>query len=359
MNNEVNKPSAVTFDEERLQRAVPFRLEKTTMPGVFTIPAPPPGFDPRTARPSELIQAGFPWKRPDAHSNPVARALWDRVMAREWRRAEAVPAVPIVGRRRRLHPPGPTSEGPNIDSNWAGAVLTTGTWDGVVAAWQVPHISKPSEAAVNDEGFLGWEMSSWVGLGGYLPNGSNNLLQGGVVQQLLANGEWGCFAFYEWWIAGNSAANGDPQYTYQSVQIGGAGYVNPGDSVFCSAQYQLDGNGHPVGGVIWVANETSGVYAPATVLPVPGGAVFSGGSAEWIVEAPDGGEWGQRGSRSSLPAFTPVVFSPSACGPQGIFGPQANAVGSIVQEITTAPAGGKPLTSTSVTTTAVTVTFTG
>lgn len=247
MNDEINKPSAFTFDEERLQRAVPFRLEKTTMPGVFTIPAPPAGFDPRTARPSELIQAGFPWKRPDAQSNPVARALWDRVMAREWRRAEAVPAVPIVGRRRRLHPPGPTSEGPNIDSNWAGAVLTTGTWDGVVAAWQVPHISKPSEAAVNDEGFLGWEMSSWVGLGGYLPNNSNNLLQGGVVQQLLANGKWGCFAFYEWWIAGNSAANGDPQYTYQSVQIGGAGYVNPGDSVFCSAQYQLDENGHPVG----------------------------------------------------------------------------------------------------------------
>jgi Protein of unknown function (DUF3738) len=44
---------------------------------------------------------------------------------------------------------------------------------------------------------------------------------------------------------------------------------------------------------------------------------------------------------------------------EGIFSPQANAVGSIVQEITTAPTGGKPLTSTSVTTSAVTVTFTG
>ena len=111
MNNEINKPSAVTFDEERLQRAVPFRLEKTTMPGVFTIPAPPPGFDPRTARPSELIQAGFPWKRPDAQSDPVARALWDRVMAREWRRAEAVPAY-RRGRRRRLHLPGQRRKAP-------------------------------------------------------------------------------------------------------------------------------------------------------------------------------------------------------------------------------------------------------
>jgi hypothetical protein len=89
MRNEKIKPSAVAFDEEKLQRALPFQLEKTAMPGAFTIPAPLAGFDPRTARPSKLLRAGFPWKRPHAESNPVARALWDRVMAREWRRAEA------------------------------------------------------------------------------------------------------------------------------------------------------------------------------------------------------------------------------------------------------------------------------
>ena len=106
MRDEIIKPSAVTFDEEELQRAVPFQLEKKAMPGVYTIPAPPAGFDPRTARPSELIRAGFPWKRPNADANPVARALWDRVMAREWRRAEA---VPTVGRRRHRRTPRPTT----------------------------------------------------------------------------------------------------------------------------------------------------------------------------------------------------------------------------------------------------------
>jgi hypothetical protein len=353
MSDEIIKPSAVTFDEEKLQRAVPFQLERTAIPGVYTIPAPPAGFDPRTASPSELIRAGFPWRRPDAESNPVARALWDRVMAREWRRAEAVPAV---GRRLHRRPPGPMSNGPNINSNWAGAVLPTGVWDGVVGQWRIPQISQPpaSEPAVYDDGFEGWEMSSWVGLGGYGPNLSNNLLQGGVAQQLVTNGDWGCYAWYQWWVLGDES-------TYQAVQIGPANFVNPNDSVFVSVRYVLDANNNPTGGVVWIANETTGVYVPAVVVPLPSEAVFSGGSAEWIVEAPDGGEWGPdyNGAQSSLPAFTPITFVAVACGPEGIFGPWANAVDSTVQEITTAQENGIPLTSTTVGTSGVTVKFVG
>ena len=356
MTNELIKPSAVPFDEEKLRQAVPFRLEKTAMPGVLTIPAPPAGFDPRTAHPSELIRMGFPWTRPDAGSNPVGLALWDRVMAREWRREES---VRTVGHRRHHRPFGRVSDGPSIDSNWAGAVLSTDACTTVLGSWQVPQISQPPEAAVYDEGFEGWEMSVWVGLGGYLTNNSNNLLQAGVTRQLLTNGQWGCFPWYEWWIAGNSAASGDPAYTYQSVPLGLT--VNPGDSVLCSVGYVLDQNGQPVGGHIYMGNETTGLYASPAVLPVPSGADFSGGSVEWIVEAPDGGEWGTSGGpRSSLPAFTPVVFdSTVACGTQGIFGPWTDAVGSIVQEITTAPRNGRALTSTAVNANGVTVTFTG
>jgi hypothetical protein len=352
MSDEIINQSPVKFDEEKLQRFLPFRLQKTAMAGVFTIPPPPPGFDPRTARPSELIQAGFPWKRPNAESNPVGRALWDRVMAREWRRAEA---VPVVRPRRRPRPFGPMSDGPNVNSNWAGAVLPTGQLDGIVGQWQVPQISQPAEPAVYDNGFEGWEMSSWIGIGGYGPNLSNNLLQCGVNQELVANGGgFGCSAFYQWWVEGDES-------TYQSVQFGPDYYVNPGDSVFCSVQYVLDDKSNPVGGYVWVGNETSGVYVPGIVLPAPSNAVFSGGSAEWIVEAPNGGEWGPglNGGQSSLPAFTPVAFAGVACGPEGIFGPWTDAVGSTVQEVTTAPQGGMPLTSTSINAGGVTVTFVG
>ena len=110
-----------------------------------------------------------------------------------------------------------------------------------------------------------------------------------------------------------------------------------------------------------MGNETSGVYLPGIVLPAPSNAVFSGGSAEWIVEAPNDGEWGASpdGAQSSLPAFTPVAFAGVACGPEGVFGPWTDAVGSTVQEITTAPQGGITLTSTSVNASGVTVRFVG
>jgi hypothetical protein len=364
MTNEIIEPTAVISAEEKLRHAVPFRLEKTAMPGVFTIPAPPADFDPRTARPSELIRAGFPWLRPDAGSDPAARALWDRVMAREWRRQETAPADGPPGRDHRRHhwrhrPLGRISDGPNVNTNWAGAVLTAGAFTTVLGSWQIPQISRPSEGAVFDEGFEGWEMSIWIGLGGYLPNNSNNLLQVGVTRQLLTNNGWGCFAWYEWLIIGNSAGPGVPVYTYQSVPL--ALTVNPGESVLCSTGYVLDRNGRPVGGHVFMGNETTGLYNPPVMLPVPSGADFSGGSAEWIVEAPDGGEWGSFGEpRSSLPAFTPVAFDATvACGTEGIFGPWTDPVGSIVQEITTAPTNGKQLTSTSVSDSGVTVTFTG
>ena len=250
--------------------------------------------------------------------------------------------------------------GPNIDSNWAGAVLTTGVWAQVLGSWQVPTITKPTEPAVVDEGFTGWEMSTWVGLGGYLPNGSNNLLQVGVTQQLVKSGGWGCFPWYEWWVEGASAGPGVPSYTYQARTILNF-TVNPGHSITCAVGYHLDQNGQPVGGQVWIGNETTGKTHSPIVLPVPSGAHFSGGSAEWIVEAPDGGEWGTSGEpASSLPAFTAVAFNDTvACGPQGIFGPWTNPAGSTVQEITTAQVNGVSLTSTLVSAEGVTVTFTG
>jgi hypothetical protein len=116
-----------------------------------------------------------------------------------------------------------------------------------------------------------------------------------------------------------------------------------------------------VGGRLDIGKETTGVYLSPTVLPVPSGANFSGGSAEWIVEAPDGGECGTAGQpQSSLPAFTPVVFgSTVACNLASTPNSSSDAVGSAVQEITTAPRHGKALTSTSVSSSGVTVTFTG
>jgi hypothetical protein len=58
---------------------------------------------------------------------------------------------------------------------------------------------------------------------------------------------------------------------------------------------------------LYFANDTTGEHFSIT-LAAPPGATFDGNTAEWIMEAPDGGE-----PVSSLPAFTPVTFTDAIC----------------------------------------------
>jgi hypothetical protein len=244
------------------------------------------------------------------------------------------------------------SNGGFLNTSWAGAVIPTGTWTGVVGFWTVPTISQPRESAVYDEGFEGWEMSTWVGIDGYSPNNSNDLLQIGVTQQLLTNQEWGCFAWIEWWL--QSPPPGSPVYTTQSVPIMGF-TVNPGDTVWCSVQYVGSPSQPPVGGTVGIFNETTGQFTGPLFIPAPSTADNNGSSVEWIVEAPDGGE-----GISSLPAFTPVTFNfPVACGVNGIFGPWSSAVTGTLLDIETSENGGTPLTSSSFGDGTVVISFVG
>jgi hypothetical protein len=72
-------------------------------------------------------------------------------------------------------------------------------------------------------------------------------------------------------------------------------------------------------GQVYFANETTGQYFSITLAPPPG-ATFSGNCAEWIMEAPDGGE-----PISSLPRFTPVNFTSAiCCGPNNTIGNPTN-----------------------------------
>jgi hypothetical protein len=57
------------------------------------------------------------------------------------------------------------------------------------------------------------------------------------------------------------------------------------------------------GGQIYMVNTDTSDNFCITLLP-PAGASFSGSSAEWILEAPNGGF-----PNTELPAFTPVEFT--------------------------------------------------
>ncbi len=120
--------------------------------------------------------------------------------------------------------------------------------------------------------------------------------------------------------------------------------VRPGQTVFCSAQY-IDGG---TAGYLYFANDTTGEHFSITLVPPPG-ASFDGSSAEWIMEAPDGGY-----PTSALPKFGPVAFTNAiCCGPSNQVGNPENAeTWSIVN-------GAQTLTSTALGSDTVTVDFTG
>jgi hypothetical protein len=79
-------------------------------------------------------------------------------------------------------------------------------------------------------------------------------------------------------------------------------------------------------GVIYFANDTTGKYIPPITLEPPPAASFNGVSAEWIMEAPDGGE-----PISSMPKFSPVTFSSAiSCGPDGVGNPENGDTWNVV-----------------------------
>ena len=121
--------------------------------------------------------------------------------------------------------------------------------------------------------------------------------------------------------------------------------VNPGDTVYCSAQY-INNN---TAGNLYFANDTTGQHFSVALVPPPG-ASFNGNCIEWIMEAPDGGY-----PTSSLPSFTPVNFTVAlGCGADGqtVGDPQNGDFFNISNGTTT-------LTSVTLGSAAVTVNFTG
>ncbi len=120
--------------------------------------------------------------------------------------------------------------------------------------------------------------------------------------------------------------------------------VKPGDTVTCAVSYV-----GTTAGMINFSNQTTGQRFSVTLAP-PSGATFSGETVEWIMEAPDGGV-----PTSSLPGFSAVNFTSAfGCnaGDKVIANPQN---GDIVNVLS----GTKTLTSTTLASDAVTISFTG
>ena len=276
---------------------VPYELVPTALAGAFISPAPPDDFDPNTASPAALIKHGFLWRRPQAGDDPVLRTAWERAFSRRWRAEDRlVPEFePQVGKTHQLKSATPEA-GIDVNTNrWAGSVVP-GNWTGVVGFWVIPTVTEPLQPQGTSGG---WNSASWVGLDGAFD--SDDVLQAGVEQAIDGNG----IAHYTAWYAWSAPIQNDsPPYVYQTAIPNFP--VSPGQTVYCSVQYLSD----HTAGQVYFANETTGLHFSITLAPPPG-ATFSGSSAEWIMEAPDGGE-----PATSLPIFTPLTFTSAiCCGP--------------------------------------------
>ena len=169
------------------------------MPGVFTTPLLPDGFDP----------------------NSATREAWS---AEDRIEPEFEPQIGVTHLRRKVPPPEDTNL---IQNAWSGGSIQ-GTWTGVVGRWIVPTVTVPREPQ-GSEG--GWNSSSWTGLDGGV-NVDDDVLQAGVQQKVNSSGNASYVAWFEWF---GPNVPGAPPYIFQTNIPNFA--VHPGDTVFCSVQY--------------------------------------------------------------------------------------------------------------------------
>jgi Peptidase A4 family len=292
--------------DKPFEKRFPFKLVPTNLPGAYAVPPPPAGFDLVKATSAQLRKHGFPFSRPAARAHPAAVAAWKRATSRKWRVEDwIIPELePVPGKTHHLRDR-PNDNG--VSPFWSGAVVTgpNGNFNGVLAFWNVPTISQPTEAQ-GERG--GWDSSSWAGIDGWT---SNDLLQAGVQQTIPGPGAKPQYtAWYQWWIAppphnpglGLVDSNGYPvswlakyPYIYQT------NYKNfpvaPGNQVMTAIVYREN-----AAGTVQFSNITTGQTSILNLKPPPT-VQFAANNAEWIMELPNGG-W----PNTSLPKFSQIQF---------------------------------------------------
>jgi hypothetical protein len=333
---------AAASSHELFRKALPYEIIPTRLPGVYTSPSPPEDLDLNTADAKTLIKHGLLWRRPEAADRPTVRAAWQRVASRKWHPMKRIiPRMEVqFGKTHKTRGLKKTEVG-YTDSAWSGGVLQgpPGSFTSAIGYWVIPTVGIPPEPQGYDGG---WDSSSWIGIDGFYT--TDDVLQAGIQQTVDQFGNAAYVAWYEWFVSG-----ADPSQFPYINQINIPNFsVAPGQTIYCSVQY-VDNN---TAGYLYLANETTGENFSITLAP-PTGASFNGSSAEWIMEAPNGGE-----PLTSLPSFSPVEFTTAlACNSSVIANPQNGDYVNIVDPFS--PPFPPLLTSVTLGNDTVTIDFTG
>jgi hypothetical protein len=242
--------------------------------------SPPPGFDPVTASPSELLKYGCPLRPDDPHH----LARFNRAFGHLKNKGHYIqPALQVNahifhGPRRRR----PT-DATETSTNWSGGVVyapSGQTFKWIEGDWVVPNVSAPKQNQW-------YYCASWIGIDG---DGSQDVCQAGVECEVYQSGNSITRIIYPWW----------EWYPLPEVKITTLP-INPGDMVtmlLCTPQ----GAGS-TSATVYFNNQTSGASTSLTFY-APSGYHLVGNSAEWIVEAPTVG-----GTQSQLADYGEVFFS--------------------------------------------------
>ncbi len=224
--------------------------------------------DPMSLSTRELVSRGYP-ARPDPQKSPDAYASWLRAVSKPATQIEPK----LISMPNRFHGPLKLENGPAGSSNWSGYALvgTSSPFDFISGNWNVP-------ATAGSELNQAIYSALWIGLDG---DASNNVVQDGTGQDVLSfiSGStiWTIRSYYGW----KEICCQEPEVRFSNFPI------YPGDEI-SSYVWMADSSGNisAFGGIayFWFEDITSGQYAYVSTTFTSG--VFSGNSAEWILERP-------------------------------------------------------------------------
>ena len=251
-----------------------------------TLPAPPDGFDPRTASPEQLRRHGLP-ERPDPAVRPDLADRWDRAFSRKltYITPELRPIQEVLPGFQQAERPRAAVQ-PEVrvtNSIWSGAVLHSADesqkFGWVSGTWTVPDVAHAGSGSETD-----WSLV-WIGI-----DGINDVTQIGTVQSVTSWGLKQCYAIQEWWPAGWQVITNLP-VTFGDTMTG----------LICMTSLTE----------AWfnLINVTSGQAVTGVALNAPGTTTSQENQAEWVVERP-----GIDGTAARLPRFGDVFFDGAQAG---------------------------------------------
>ena len=240
---------------------------------------PPPGFDPLSASPADLMKNGFPARPEDAHHleryRQVLGQLKDKFHYVE-------PTFRVNPDRRHGPRNGRTEAGTETSGNWSGGVVYAPpgqSFKWVEGDWVVPNVDAPTQNQW-------YYCANWIGIDG---DGSPDVCQAGVECEVYQSGSTVTRHIYPWW----------EWYPLPEVQITNLA-ISPGDMVtmlICTT------GANAASASVFFSNRTNGASTSFN-FSAPSGTKLVGNCAEWIVEAPTVG-----GAQSAIADYGEVFFS--------------------------------------------------